>query len=183
MDIKGIIIAVFLGWCGGYRFYRNQYLLGIVYFFTGGIFGIGWIIDIVSSIKYGKNSLPQNNVVELNELKRIRTKVVGVTFPCIRETDLSRQEILKEMPLWFIKSLRKDYLRVEYSEYNGEPAYLVLRNGDNIDIGYLKKELAAKLAKQYRDCIIKVEDWEINGGDDGLNYGCNIELVIYKGKV
>lgn len=66
---------------------------------------------------------------------------------------------------------------------NGEPAYLVLRNGDNIDLGYLKKELAAKLAKQYRDCIIKVEDWEITGGDEGRSYGCNIELVIYKGKV
>lgn len=49
--MQGIILAVLLGWAGGYRFYKKQYGLGFLYFFTGGIGGIGWIIDIIIAIK------------------------------------------------------------------------------------------------------------------------------------
>lgn len=46
----GIIIAVALGWAGGYRFYKKQIGLGVLYLFTCGLFGIGWIIDIVKAV-------------------------------------------------------------------------------------------------------------------------------------
>lgn len=32
----------------GHKFYEGKFLMGIVYLFTGGLFGIGWIIDIIS---------------------------------------------------------------------------------------------------------------------------------------
>lgn len=48
--MEGILIAIFLGALGGYRFYKKQYGLFILYFFTGGIFGIGWIVDIFCAI-------------------------------------------------------------------------------------------------------------------------------------
>ena len=48
--MEGILIAVFLGWLGGYRFYKKQYGLFLLYFFTCGIFGFGWLIDIFSAI-------------------------------------------------------------------------------------------------------------------------------------
>lgn len=44
--VTGLLLAIFLGWAGGYRFYKKQYLLGFFYFFTVGICGIGWIIDL-----------------------------------------------------------------------------------------------------------------------------------------
>lgn len=49
--MDGIIIAVLLGWAGGYRFYKKKYGAGILYFFTAGLGGIGWIIDILIAIK------------------------------------------------------------------------------------------------------------------------------------
>ena len=39
-------LCLFFGCFGIHRFYEGRILLGIVYFFTMGIFGIGWIIDI-----------------------------------------------------------------------------------------------------------------------------------------
>ena len=44
----------------------------------------------------------------------------------------------------------------------------------------LSADLAEEIYKKYKDCTIKVVDWEITGGDDGKNYGCNIELAFYK---
>ena len=47
--MTGILLAVFLGWAGGYRFYKGNIGVGILYLFTFGFFGIGWIIDIASA--------------------------------------------------------------------------------------------------------------------------------------
>ena len=44
-------LTLFLGWLGVHRFYRKQWGIGILYLFTAGIFGIGWIIDLIISIK------------------------------------------------------------------------------------------------------------------------------------
>ena len=32
----------------GHKFYEGKIGMGIIYLFTGGLFGIGWIIDIIS---------------------------------------------------------------------------------------------------------------------------------------
>ena len=44
--MKGILIAVFGGMFGGYRFYKKQYLMGVLYLCTAGLYFVGWIIDI-----------------------------------------------------------------------------------------------------------------------------------------
>lgn len=46
-DKEGLIYAILFGWCGGYRFYRKEYALGILYLLTLGLFGFGWIADII----------------------------------------------------------------------------------------------------------------------------------------
>ena len=42
-----LILSIFLGWLGIHRFYVGKTGTGILYLLTGGIFGIGWIVDIV----------------------------------------------------------------------------------------------------------------------------------------
>ena len=44
--IVAYLIWFFLGIFGGHRFYFGHYGLGVLYFFTGGFFLIGWIIDL-----------------------------------------------------------------------------------------------------------------------------------------
>ena len=43
-----LIICVLLGLVGGHQFYVGKIGKGVLYLFTGGLFGIGWIIDIIS---------------------------------------------------------------------------------------------------------------------------------------
>ena len=40
------LIWLFLGIIGGHRFYFGHIGLGLLYLFTGGLFGIGWFVDL-----------------------------------------------------------------------------------------------------------------------------------------
>ncbi len=42
-----LILCLFFGVFGVHRFYEGKILSGIVYALTGGLFGIGWIIDLL----------------------------------------------------------------------------------------------------------------------------------------
>ena len=45
--VTALLLCIFLGVFGAHKFYEDKWLLGIVYFLTGGLFGVGWLIDIV----------------------------------------------------------------------------------------------------------------------------------------
>ena len=59
-----LLLCFFLGIFGAHRFYLRRYLLGVVFFFTFGIFGIGWLVDLffvlTGKIK-DRNELPVLN--------------------------------------------------------------------------------------------------------------------------
>lgn len=37
-----------LGWVGAHKFYQQKYGSGLLYLFTGGLLGIGWIVDCIT---------------------------------------------------------------------------------------------------------------------------------------
>ena len=41
-----LLLCIFLGGIGAHRFYLGQIGMGILYLCTGGLCGIGWILDI-----------------------------------------------------------------------------------------------------------------------------------------
>ena len=43
-----LILCIFLGLFGFHRFYVGKIGTGIIYFFTAGLFCIGWLVDLVS---------------------------------------------------------------------------------------------------------------------------------------
>jgi len=51
--ITAIILCLFFGFFGVHRFYVGKSGSGILYLFTGGLFGIGWFIDIILLITGG----------------------------------------------------------------------------------------------------------------------------------
>lgn len=40
-------LCFFLGYIGAHKFYEGKAGMGVLYLFTGGLFGIGWIIDTI----------------------------------------------------------------------------------------------------------------------------------------
>lgn len=55
-----LLLCIFLGYFGAHYFYAGRFGMGILYLCTFGLFGIGWIVDIVRiytnhfSDKYGR---------------------------------------------------------------------------------------------------------------------------------
>ena len=42
-----LLLCIFLGGIGVHHFYVGRIGMGILYLLTGGLFGIGWIVDII----------------------------------------------------------------------------------------------------------------------------------------
>jgi len=42
-----LILCIFLGWLGVHHFYTGRWLLGIIYLFTYGFWGLGIVLDII----------------------------------------------------------------------------------------------------------------------------------------
>lgn len=40
-------LCLFLGVIGAHKFYEGKIIMGFIYLFTAGIFGIGWFIDLI----------------------------------------------------------------------------------------------------------------------------------------
>ena len=58
-----LLLCIFVGGAGIHRFYAGKIGTGILYLFTGGLFGIGWLIDLVK-IATGKFTDKNGNVIQ-----------------------------------------------------------------------------------------------------------------------
>lgn len=45
-----LCLCLFLGWMGAHKFYAGKTGMGILYLLTFGLFGIGWVVDLIKSI-------------------------------------------------------------------------------------------------------------------------------------
>lgn len=78
--MTGIFLAIFLGWAGAYQFYSGKAIKGLIYLFTMGLFGIGWITDIVQAVRdyraYQRTKHIENNTTSMvNHLSNISAKL------------------------------------------------------------------------------------------------------------
>ena len=51
------IVTFFFGYLGIHKFMKHDNLMGFIYLFTAGIFGLGWLYDTIKSfirLIYGK---------------------------------------------------------------------------------------------------------------------------------
>lgn len=43
---KALLLVILFGWLGAHQFYVGRIGKGLLYAFTFGLFGIGWLIDL-----------------------------------------------------------------------------------------------------------------------------------------
>ena len=58
------LLCFFLGFFGVHYFYAGRPVMGVLYIFTGGLFGIGWFVDLIrtlSGVFPDSNNLPITN--------------------------------------------------------------------------------------------------------------------------
>lgn len=67
--IINFLVTLFLGPFGVHKFLQHQTGIGFVYLFTCGLFGIGWLVDIVkaASACFGHRDRPQKQTGEYTE--------------------------------------------------------------------------------------------------------------------
>lgn len=61
-------LCLFLGFFGAHRFYEKKFVTGLIWFFTLGVYGIGWLYDI---FRIYSEAFPKDRE-ELAEKKRLK---------------------------------------------------------------------------------------------------------------
>lgn len=171
-------VTLFLGWAGVHKFIEKKTVLGIIYLLTLGLFGIGWVIDIIISAQHiSKISQPKAKTCIL---------VVGEYY---RHNDIC--SIVSGNPLYnlpdneFIKKVAPDkrIYRYKYREASAqlipEPANKHDKNAikvmiDNVHVGYIPTEQCLEVKK----LLPKIKEVKayIGGGD----YKYHSQNEVYK---
>ena len=188
--MKEFLITFFFGWLGVHRFMKKQYVLGVVYLLTLGVFGIGWVIDtIIALINLTKRTelqatiQPQGNAnlcsgeggggerLSKRLFKSFDTEIVGTFAKSSKYPDEKREDAI-----YRIKKNQK--LELEFWRYKGEPAYYVCDYGT--DVGCVRAGLAKILYEEYSDCDFEVTAIErtLDERNDCMTY--KIRIDIYK---
>ncbi len=156
MDIYAIL-CVFFGWLGLHKFYRKQYIIGILYACTLGCFGIGWIYDVVMLLKskttntttetstestVSKLTAQNQNLDTVKEILSNKTISFGETTSTRRyslngcyfdnEDGTNRQQLIQTL-----KETTTD-LKFYVHQYENQPA-IALTTIDNHIVGFIAK--------------------------------------------
>lgn len=164
--IAYFIITLLFGCLGIHKFIDCKIGAGVLYLLTGGVFGIGWLIDTVKALIMLIKGEPSNEPApSSNDNNTFYSKVKGVTFNCEKNNTINRQDVVAQL-----KS--GDVLKVEKYTFDGKPAIMLL-NQAGLDIGNLSSDITKDV---YDKNNISVVVSEVTGGGE-LSYGCNIIIT------
>lgn len=172
------IVCLLTGYLGVHKFIEGKVGMGLLYLFTGGLCGIGWIVDCV---KYYKGAKVKSEPVEVKPEPAVTPspyvfltfKVAGVTFKNGRKT---RQAILRALK-WGDEEI--ETVDLEPYEWEGKPAVHVKVN-DQV-IGDIPAKMVGKFLEYerlYKRDNIHCEVYGGNKLDDGSRGSYGSEVTV-----
>ncbi|MCL1991576.1 MAG: NINE protein [Spirochaetes bacterium] len=84
------ILWFFLGILGGHKFYLGRTGMGLLYLFTGGLFGIGWLVDLFTlghQVDVYNALYSGRGGVNANQSQNIVVNVAAPTAPAATATE------------------------------------------------------------------------------------------------
>lgn len=181
--MNDFIITLLFGWLGVHKFMQKKYGLGILYFFTLGLCGIGWAVDTIAAfmrMTTGRQPAPatQNpntfsgvRASGKQLIKSFDTVIVGTFAKSSKYPDEKRED-----QIFRIKKNAK--LDLEFWRYKGDPAYYVCDCGT--DVGCIRAGLAKIIYDEYNDCEFVVTALERVMDDRNECMTYKIRIDIYR---
>ena len=201
MDIKDIskekinlIITILLGFFGVHKFIQKEYKMGIIYLFTGGLFGIGWIIDIIKALKdfFEVNKI-NPEFVSKSETKPERKLICDKYYKVSYTHTEGRQKLIKQLIKEddFLKDndyFNNELVGCEVHLDDGEmPSgkecinVTVVRYGKNLSdhVGYIIDAEMKELIKDLEPATTYSPDLYISTEDDGkLSVKVRVKMYV-----
>lgn len=170
-------LCLFLGYLGIHKFYEKKYGIGILYFFTLGLFTFGWIYDcIILGIRFYNSKNNKSNITDTTSNQSnykkcsedfLICKVAGVTYN--NDDGSSRQEYIKNLD-------ENDILSLKHYFYNGNDALYVLDSKGHI-LGNIPHKDVSQVMKFINtndelDVSVDEKDSFINEDNKEIYYLC-----------
>lgn len=189
-----LILCIFLGYLGAHKFYEKKYGLGIVYLFTFGIFGIGWIVDCVKLATATSNSNKVESIAPSQSIPDVKVnctvhenektyRVTGTSHYVQAIKSLAKRnpqyhtgkkEILSAglaEELIFEQLFNPQLVEVVPEPDNPYDSNAIKVLVDGVHVGYIKAGSCAHLLKVIKGNRIEQIRCEISGG----SYKCYID--------
>ena len=143
--IVELCLCIFLGYLGGHRFYTGKIKSGVLYLFTGGICGIGWLVDII---------LIALRLRQVSALKKSATHNVSTVssnaVPSYEYEDVRfypPADMIKKVPKHLLTpGVRVDLQTEPHNEYDNRAVALYVSGHQ---IGYLLRGTLQDMANDY----------------------------------
>ncbi len=123
------VLCLFLGWTGAHKFYRRHIVSGIVYLLTFGVFGFGWLVNII--------------VLTIQILKMVITKLINnnkvddreyYTKQFYGQKDTVDASYYTKENTYYSNNKRKILKGVQFTPFNSKNGYALSFAQYNIDI-------------------------------------------------
>ena len=155
-DVKKFIICLLGGWFGLHRFLEGNMVAGVVYLCTFGLFGIGWILDLVKIV----------NGTYTQVEKKSKTEVINQNFENKNSFNNTTNEQITNKKIYAKRvtefSNRLDEYRLKW-KYLDVP----VAGTQNIQIDYTKLQIGTKVSfekepnNEYDSNAIKIKQNDI----------------------
>ena len=158
-DIKKFLICLLGGWFGLHRFLEGNVVAGIAYLCTFGLFGIGWILDLVKIVN-GTYTQSERKSKTDNINQKLKKNENISSFNNVKQEETKNKKIYEKRVTEFLNRLDEYRLKWKYLDVN-------VAGTQNIQIDYTKLQIGAKVSfekepnNEYDSNAIKIKQNDI----------------------